>query len=62
MNDSFKPLKVNQDNKHFENSFELFAQFIAYVFSSFWYLLFDNISVSYVLKGVKNYDQSGITG
>lgn len=53
---------MNQDNEYFENSFELFIQFKASIFSSFWYRLSDIISVSYVLKGGKHYDRTRITG
>lgn len=42
---------MNRDNKHSVNLFNLFAQFNASVFSSFWYRLSDTVSVLYILKG-----------
>lgn len=52
---------MNQDNKHSVNLIDLFAQFKASVFSRFGYRLSYTVSVSYILKGGKHYDQSGIT-
>ena len=60
MSDSFKSITVNQYNKHFVNSFDLFTQFKASIFSSFWYRLSNTVSVSYVLKGGKHYDRTRI--